>query len=95
MRKILFRGKHIDSGEWIYGSLILHHEHADIARPHGFIYDTSVRNGVDPKTVGQYVGKIGDIDIWEGDVFQHPDGTKFVKAWLEDAIKEINNETQD
>ena len=53
MREILFRGKSIDSGAWVYGDLLRYAETAQIW------YETDDGKWnclVDPATVGQYTG---------------------------------------
>lgn len=65
-RKFLFRGKHLDTGKWLYGSLITTNGLTAIST-----YDGAVRS-VDPGTVGQYTG-IEDNDhepIFEGDILK-------------------------
>ena len=67
MREILFRGKSIDSGAWVYGNLL---QYADTTQ---IWYGTD--NGkwnclVDPATVGQYTGRddCNGVKLFEGDI---------------------------
>lgn len=67
MRVILFRGKRVDNGEWVYGDLLNVGVDYDYAirtyggREHGQV------NAVNEKTVGQYTG----LTIPSGKIFEH------------------------
>jgi len=66
MNRYLFRGKRVDNGEWVQGSLCVASEKAFIVTDCDF-YETKHCGDysltadryfkVDPKTVGQYIGK--------------------------------------
>lgn len=67
MREILFRGKRIDNGEWVYGDLVQSPAHCVVQ-----IYEQDLCGdnfAVDPSTVGQYTGLTANgKKIFEGDI---------------------------
>lgn len=104
MREILFRGKSIDNGEWVFGDFI--HE------PYGIViqyYEDEIKDKgncaktgckkrikatVDPKTVCQYTGLTGKNSnkIWENDITKLvlPDGeVRYFKVSFKKVIRKV------
>lgn len=72
MKEILFRGKSLNTGEWVYGF---------VWKLHGktFIANEKLLDEVDPNTVGQYIGVIHNgVKLFEGDIIKVTDVSALV-----------------
>lgn len=90
MREILFRGKRLDNGEWVYGNFCMdaREQICGLCGVDGFIrrYNTDTKRmemyEVDRETVGQYTGMVGKNGkrIFEDDVVRLYPGEEYEKT---------------
>lgn len=89
-REILFRGKRLNNGEWVYGSYW--YSHRSNTYQHFVFDDGNVWVGVEPDTVGQFTGLTdkNGVKIFDGDVIEYTDGCN---DWL-GAVKYASDDAQ-
>lgn len=90
MREYRFRGKRIENGEWVYGSLISdRYIVGNVLEWNDEYFNTEWWAAVDPSTVGQYTGikdKNGK-EIYEGDILSNGSHVDWIVVYEEAAFK--------
>lgn len=84
MREIKFRGKRIDTEEWVFGYLLQDGDLFFIVESLRAFTETSFNEClVNPDTVGQYTGlkDRNGTDVWEGDLLRTPEGDIMIVEW--------------
>lgn len=81
-REMLFKGKHKDTGEWVYGDYSSAYSCIIDNDPPGYYFTF----GVDPDTVCEWIGRAdkNDVKIFEYDFVKHRDKiyqVKYLSEW--------------
>lgn len=88
-RIIKFRGKRIDTGEWVYGALIRMNDDCSIMSHDKLAHPGWQRFDVHPDTVGQFTGLADkkEAEIWEHDILSIDKGNLAVVIYKAPAFK--------
>ena len=90
MREILFRGKTVCDGDWVYGGITW-----NPSRKKFFIHTDWEEAKVIPETIGQYTGLTdkNGTKIFEGDIL-HAEQGNFVVRWSESICSFVAGEKE-
>lgn len=88
MREILFRGKRVDNGEWVYGSLVSHEKTFGIIEKENteYTFDGGALDffytEINPESIGQFTGLLdkNGNKIFEDDLVKWTNGKHYWEA---------------
>lgn len=68
VRKIIFRGYNLKNNKWLYGYYLVNRGKHYIVQDERSPFSEPEDFEVDPESVGQKVGEVGGVELYEGDV---------------------------